>query len=294
MHNLVFETTYAPEIAAFTPPQPLRSTNGPSRSPQSVLMGGGGGGGGNGGGNHSGGPRHAATKSTSTVQNGAITEEATVVQPVSLRQGRGPRLSFLGGRKKDQQASKEVNGDNHHHQPIQEEPEPAATTNGNNNNNTSSSAPKEQQPKRSLFRTLPYIATADAGSASARERAGGSHSAHTNGTDYLTYPHSSTTIGSDARGSEPNSAVTTPGGGMVGGDKDGYSSAKSFDGPYGGGGGGGQTQTQTQTQHTGGGGHSSLGHSVGSVRKRLSMLKLGKKSSRERSAGGLGGVDEEQ
>ncbi|KAL2149725.1 hypothetical protein VTH82DRAFT_8377 [Thermothelomyces myriococcoides] len=289
-----FETTYAPEIAAFTPPQPLRSTNGPSRSPQSVLMGGGGGGGGNGGGNHSGGPRHAATKSTSTVQNGAITEEATVVQPVSLRQGRGPRLSFLGGRKKDQQASKEVNGDNHHHQPIQEEPEPAATTNGNNNNNTSSSAPKEQQPKRSLFRTLPYIATADAGSASARERAGGSHSAHTNGTDYLTYPHSSTTIGSDARGSEPNSAVTTPGGGMVGGDKDGYSSAKSFDGPYGGGGGGGQTQTQTQTQHTGGGGHSSLGHSVGSVRKRLSMLKLGKKSSRERSAGGLGGVDEEQ
>ncbi|KAL2167255.1 hypothetical protein VTG60DRAFT_1483 [Thermothelomyces hinnuleus] len=264
-----FESTYAPEIAIFTPAQPLRSTISPSptwsRSPQSALGGGGG-------------PHHAASKSTSTVTNGVVAEEATIVQPVSLRQGRGPRLSFLGGRKKDQQPSKEVNGD-HHHQPIQEEPEPVAT---NGSNNTPSSAAKEP-PRRSLFRTLPLIATTDAGSASARERAG-LHPVQTNGTD-LSYPHGSTAVGSEVKGggSETNSAATTPGG--ILGEKDGYG-AKVYETPYA------QTQQQQQQQQHAGGHTSLMGHGVGSVRKRLSMLKLGKKSSRERS-GGLGGVDEE-
>jgi hypothetical protein len=40
-------------------------------------------------------------------------------------------------------------------------------------------------------------------------------------------------------------------------------------------------------------GQSIMANGVGSVKKRLSMLRLGKKSSRERSGGGLGGVDEE-
>src|SRR5689334_9751243 len=84
----VFESTYAPEIAIFTPAQSVRDITMPSptwpRSPPSVV---------------GGGPHYTVTKSNSTVPNGAITEEATIVQPVSLRQGRGPRLSFLGGRK---------------------------------------------------------------------------------------------------------------------------------------------------------------------------------------------------
>ncbi|KAL2140830.1 hypothetical protein VTI28DRAFT_3194 [Corynascus sepedonium] len=275
-----FESTYAVEIAIFTPVQPFRSTITPSPTwPRSPPSGAGG------------GPHHGPTASTSTVPNGAITEEATIVQPVvSLRQGRGPRLSFLGGRKKDQQQpSKEVNGD-HHPQAIQEEPERAPTTATTTTpaavarSNTISAAKEQQTPRRSLFRTLPQITTADAGTASARERGGLQH-VYANGTD-RSYTHSSPAVGSEVRGgagSETNSAHTTPVIGSLG-EKDGYG-ARVYETAY--------VPGQQQQQASPGGTHTSLmGSSVGSVRKRLSMLKLGKKSSRERS-GGLGGVDEE-
>ena len=40
-------------------------------------------------------------KNGASAVNGTTADEVSTVQPVSLRQGRGARLSFLGGRKKD-------------------------------------------------------------------------------------------------------------------------------------------------------------------------------------------------
>lgn len=79
-----FEETFAPEIEAFTPPQTNRETMLPSptvATPVSPNF-----------------TKHQHQYSTSSA-NGAA--EVSTVKPVSLRQGRGARLSFLGGRKKD-------------------------------------------------------------------------------------------------------------------------------------------------------------------------------------------------
>ncbi|KAK6225691.1 SH3 domain-containing protein [Colletotrichum tabaci] len=95
-----FESTFAPEIALFAPPQPTRdSANGsqtwrrssPSTeqaSPQPQSTAGGG------------------------VSNGVVAEEVSTVQPIAIRQGRGTRLSFLGGRKKESPpVLQQTNGD---------------------------------------------------------------------------------------------------------------------------------------------------------------------------------------
>lgn len=121
-----FEQTFAPEIAVFTPP-PARSPN-PSngsdrsggitpsptwpRSPGPSAFGFSAG-------QHkhhqsttaltnghglgiSGNPQaHARTGSEAADVLGEIVVSTGISQPVSLRQGRGARLSFLGGRKKD-------------------------------------------------------------------------------------------------------------------------------------------------------------------------------------------------
>lgn len=77
-----FEITFAPEIEAFTPPQPSRETvQAVSPSVTSPTT-----------------PRHQHQFSTSSA-NGVV--EVSTVQPVSLRQSRGARLSFFGGRKKE-------------------------------------------------------------------------------------------------------------------------------------------------------------------------------------------------
>ncbi|KAK1544818.1 SH3 domain-containing protein [Colletotrichum paranaense] len=83
-----FESTFAPEIALFAPQQPSResanasptyrrsspSTEQVSPQPQSIA---------------------------GAMTNGVAVEEVSTVQPVAIRQGRGTRLSFLGGRKKE-------------------------------------------------------------------------------------------------------------------------------------------------------------------------------------------------
>ncbi|KKY29632.1 putative sh3 domain-containing protein [Diaporthe ampelina] len=88
-----FETTFATEIEAFTPPQPARDNPLPSPSMATPTT-----------------PRHQHQFSTVSA-NGAA--EVSTVQPVSLRQGRGARLSFLGGRKREppQQPRTPVNGE---------------------------------------------------------------------------------------------------------------------------------------------------------------------------------------
>lgn len=85
-----FETAFAAEIEAFTPPQTNRdSVQALSPTVVSPIT-----------------PKHQHNFSTASA-NGAV--EVTTVQPVSLRQSRGARLSFLGGRKKEQPPSAHLN-----------------------------------------------------------------------------------------------------------------------------------------------------------------------------------------
>ncbi|KAF3765979.1 hypothetical protein M406DRAFT_88784 [Cryphonectria parasitica EP155] len=82
-----FEAAFAPEIEVFTPPQVLPIN--PPLSPTVVSPTT---------------PRHHQHHSSvMSASNGAV--EVNTVQPVSLRQSRGARLSFLGGRKKDPSTS---------------------------------------------------------------------------------------------------------------------------------------------------------------------------------------------
>ncbi|KAK2758869.1 sh3 domain containing protein [Colletotrichum kahawae] len=95
-----FESTFAPEIALFAPPQPSRdsSTASPTwrRSEPSTEQ-------------VSPKPQSLAGVITTT---GVIAEEAATVAPIAVR-GRGTRLSFLGGRKKESPALQQTNGDVH-------------------------------------------------------------------------------------------------------------------------------------------------------------------------------------
>lgn len=85
-----FETSFAAEIEAFTPPQTSRDSV-QALSPTVVSPTT---------------PKHQHKFSTASA-NGAV--EVTTVQPVSLRQSRGARLSFLGGRKKEAPPSAHLN-----------------------------------------------------------------------------------------------------------------------------------------------------------------------------------------
>lgn len=95
-----FESTFAPEIALFAPPQPSRdsSTASPTwrRSEPSTEQ-------------VSPKPQSLAGVVTTT---GVIAEEAATVAPIAVR-GRGTRLSFLGGRKKESPVLQQTNGDAH-------------------------------------------------------------------------------------------------------------------------------------------------------------------------------------
>ncbi|CAF3487260.1 unnamed protein product [Fusarium graminearum] len=93
-----FESTFAPEIAHFTPPQPQRelvATPSPTWKRSSRSS--------------SASPKN---KNVGIVVNGVTAEEASVIRPVSKR---GTRLSFLGGSKKKEPElptePEEVNGD---------------------------------------------------------------------------------------------------------------------------------------------------------------------------------------
>ncbi|KAK1834532.1 hypothetical protein QBC39DRAFT_252207 [Podospora conica] len=115
--QLFFESTYAPEIAFFMPAQPaapVLTTPSPTPTwPRSPPL--------------TGGTAHQKQPSLTSplLTNGThATEEVKTVKPVSIRHGRGARLSFLGGgkhsSKKDSVSSPpppvpQVNG-HHHHQ----------------------------------------------------------------------------------------------------------------------------------------------------------------------------------
>ncbi|KAK3315502.1 hypothetical protein B0H66DRAFT_346112 [Apodospora peruviana] len=245
-----FERTFAPEIAVFTPPQPVRETTNaasPSptwpRSPPSTI----------------GALPHQQhqQKHSMTAPSLANGEEVSIVQPVSLRQGRGARLSFLGGssssRKKDGGLSKlssetaaatsaattRVNGDGggHHHQHQQED----------ESNSGRSFGGKENPNRRSFFRT----------------HSSGNTTVHVNG-------------GTDMSGGA---------GGMMDWVTDSGASPPK-----------GSSDNQSQTVGSGSGekqlsGASDHSSSIGSVRKRLSILRLGKKTSK--GNGLMGSLDEE-
>ncbi|OAA57606.1 sh3 domain containing protein [Niveomyces insectorum RCEF 264] len=96
-----FEAAFAPEIAIFTPPQAMHETASstptwPRTSPTNTvpprstdanasLE------------NGTGGANSGLAVISAVPNGGAFLEEASTVQPISLRQGRGTRLSFLGG-----------------------------------------------------------------------------------------------------------------------------------------------------------------------------------------------------
>ncbi|KAK4142021.1 uncharacterized protein C8A04DRAFT_13620 [Dichotomopilus funicola] len=298
-----FESTYAPEIALFTPAapaQPIRETT--PRSPLSAPVVRG----------------HAHSRSTATVPN-AVTEEATLVQPV--RSARGPRLSFLGGRKKD---GKDVNASTITAVP----PSSSTTLPATTTNPTSTTTPtsKNQPPnRRSFFRTMPNISpdpSAAASSSSLRNGAGlpngGLQRVGTGGTEFSLPSRSQSNLSSLMEGYEGNGTGTghALGDGAFGGSTPslpvlgqlgqmGYATGGFTGGSAAQGGQNGQHKVGNgigpgigNTPGAGGGhgGQNIVSQGVGSVRKRLSILRLGKKSSRERGVGqtgALGGLDEE-
>ncbi|KAH7192058.1 uncharacterized protein B0J16DRAFT_262224 [Fusarium flagelliforme] len=121
-----FESTFAPEIAHFTPPQPQRelvATPSPTwrRSSRSSEAS----------------PKN---KSAGVAVNGVTAEEASVIRPVSKR---GTRLSFLGGTKKKEPE-------------LPTEPEEATVdieTASNLSRSLSQSQGKEHGRRHSFFRT---------------------------------------------------------------------------------------------------------------------------------------------
>ncbi|KAK3320552.1 hypothetical protein B0T19DRAFT_361212 [Cercophora scortea] len=232
-----FESTFAPEIAIFTPVQPSRAAStSPSptwpRSPPSNV------------GNF---PHHQKSKS---LTNGTIIDEVSIVQPVSLRQGRGARLSFLSGRKKDLPKAEpspppvpQINGTDH--TGVGHQDDSATSTSSRSRSHSKDAAnrslSKEASNRRSFFRTT-HSTASDRPSVQVN---GADMSGGASGMDWVT-------DSGGPRESTDNSAIERE------------KAAMALSGPDHGGSGG-------------------MLH-VGNVRKRLSILRLGKKSSK---AGGL-------
>ncbi|KAK4464629.1 hypothetical protein QBC42DRAFT_336794 [Cladorrhinum samala] len=274
-----FESTYAPEIAIFTPVQPLRESgaNTPSptwpRSPPST---------------NGGMPnisKHGAHPSISGI--GVVpVEEATVAQPVR----RGARLSFLGGRKKDA---------------PKDSPPPLPTINGGNEpdskeNRRSFVSGLRSQNTTSIEASRPSLTVQTNGMGINHAISPGgvtanSHATTTTATshnnDWVTDSGGAGSVG--VRGSEDvshhrsmSAAVTAVNGGGGGGAQ-GHNSANGTPTK------GHSTNAAASRQHS----HSpSASGMSNSVRKRLSLLRLGKKSSKEGKGGqlGLGGLYEEE
>ncbi|KAL2264223.1 hypothetical protein VTK26DRAFT_55 [Humicola hyalothermophila] len=287
LHRL-FESTYAPEIAIFTPAPVAHTINSPATTPtptwgaRSVAS-------------TVNGHHHRESRQANQLPNGNATEEAAVAQPaVALRQGRGPRLSFLGGRKKDHHSNHAaVNGEHHSPLPVMQEEDQQrggvaksvsgssvttiTTKDGGGSGNTSN--------RRSFFRLTPAqqqfahpppsdrtVATANGASANAM----------------YTPPTTTTSSSSPRDGTQPSSewAVPVVGDGTALLEKEKDVQRVVVESHYQ------QDHGQNGNGHGHGHGHGGVGNSV---RKRLSILRLGKKSSRGLvgGVGGLGGVDEE-
>ncbi|KAK1250508.1 hypothetical protein MKX08_010511 [Trichoderma sp. CBMAI-0020] len=95
-----FEATFAPEIALFAPPQPVRE---PVPTPSPTWRG-----------STPGGDKGPQWTSIAVPVNGVKAEEATVIRQITPRQRGAARLSFLGGKKKEfspgQEGADQVNG----------------------------------------------------------------------------------------------------------------------------------------------------------------------------------------
>ncbi|KAL2759794.1 hypothetical protein ACRALDRAFT_1074067 [Sodiomyces alcalophilus JCM 7366] len=210
-----FESTFAAEISMFAPPQPLRETPAaPSptwrRSTRCEL----------------GSPPQSSMAAVMSNGLSILSEEASVVQPVSIRPGRGARLSLLGGRKRDPSSSPQTNGD-----------KSGAHENGEVLNGRSKSMDRDPNSRRNFFRSPAVGGTPPNGAA-------------------------------DAEGSE----WVTDSGGRQSSDVRSSTADKEDDERLPPSGGNGLTKK-------------------GSVRKRFSMLRLGKKTSRGNVL--MGSVDEE-
>ncbi|KAF6817843.1 sh3 domain containing protein [Colletotrichum sojae] len=124
-----FESTFAPEIALFAPPQPSRDSSATSpswrrSSPSTEQVS----------------PKPPSLPGV--IANGVIAEEAATVAPIAVR-GRGTRLSFLGGRKKESPVLQQTGSD--------------TQTNGDaddtaSHRSRSFSKPQENTNRRSIFR----------------------------------------------------------------------------------------------------------------------------------------------
>jgi dedicator of cytokinesis protein 3 len=155
------------------------------------------------------------------ISNGTTAEDSSIVQPVSLRQGRGTRLSFLGGRKKEPQ---QTNGEP---QPLNGDIETASTR--------SRSLSKDNLHRRSFFRS-----------------------------------HSQDVVAQPPNGNDTSDWVTDSGGRESTETSIAEKLARN-----------GEKMQQDQPGVV----------KMGSVRKRLSLLKLGKKNSK--GGGVMNSVDEE-
>ncbi|KAK0705985.1 hypothetical protein B0T26DRAFT_655315 [Lasiosphaeria miniovina] len=228
-----FESTFAPEIAVFTPAQPARDGNAsPSptwpRSPPSTL----------------GGTVHPQNLAgAAPLAANGLGADDVAVQPV--RQGRGARLSFLGGRKKEQ-PKEQPQQQQRPHPPIL----PPLLINGDGahhafeENSASTSRSKDNPNRRSFFRAS--HSSPDNTRPSLHINGAADMSGGASGLDWVT------DSGASAGGAHENSDASTAAATSLGREK------------------------ERATDHA----SNVVLLNVGSVKKRLSILRLGKKSSR--------------
>ncbi|ORY56105.1 SH3 domain-containing protein [Pseudomassariella vexata] len=123
-----FESTFAPEIAVFTPPQsnrePVSATPSPSWRRSSPIT--------------EQSPVQNRSLGAAFANGNSVVEEASAAQHVSLKQ-RGTRLSFLGGRKKE---SRDSNED-------------SSQANASADTDTTSQHSRSKENRKSFFRPLP-------------------------------------------------------------------------------------------------------------------------------------------
>ncbi|EGS23072.1 uncharacterized protein CTHT_0015580 [Thermochaetoides thermophila DSM 1495] len=294
-----FETTYAPEIALFTPAPAIMSsstaglTSGTLRSSPSMSY-----------------PQQFQQQPTQQPKNGTSsspTPEHKPAQSISFLHGRAPRLSFLhSSRKKEhhhQRSATATNGADMKHPLYETEGNDTVVSLGAAKSVTSSvtgaSTAKEGAStghhgnRRSFFKvtSVPNLTGSSSGQGNTNHNMNGDGSHHHRIT---AQPSSNVGSGVAAGMGVTNEWVTDAGTSSVAGtasfehhrnygmaEKDG--AVVTTSNPV-------SSSGEGQT-HGHGHGHHHHGSSIGSVRKRLSLLRLGKKSSR--GAGMLGGVDEE-
>lgn len=213
-----FEEAFAPEIDAFTPPQINQDTSMPSPTSTTPVT-----------------PNMSKHQHQSSMSSANGATEVSTVQPVSLRQGRGARLSFLGGRKKELT------------QPVQTNGEPLANPSAGNGE---PSKPHDSH-RRSFFRAPPSFEN--------QRPAFGVPSSTSNGT----LPRSNT-AGSDW-------VTESRGGSRASNETHIMSGTTSME------------LSEKERETPGGPGTPKLG----AMKKRLSLLKLGKRTGRSNTMGAL-------